>query len=459
MADAGHRRDGAAAAFAERHLKARLRALLAVLAGAALLGWPSLLNGYPLVFIDTVSYLRHTAVPEVPWDKTQAYGPFLHLFHWEWSLWPPMAAQLVVASQLLWLAQRAARGLAGARWHLAVCAGLAGLTSAPWFLSTLMPDAFTALVPLALFLLAFGSLSRAEALWVGAVATFGIAAHLSHLPTMLAVLAMVALLARRVAPVLRSTAPAALAVMLLCTANAIAFGRFTPSPHGSAFLLARLQADGPAAALLRARCPEAGWHLCAFTDRLPIDSDEFLWDPTSPLNREADGTPRGKGAMRGAAEAQAIVADTVATYPMQVARAAIGNAVSQLAKTRVGDTLVADHLDLSARRAIADHFPPAALAAFDAGAQAQGSLPDLAAPFLVPHLPALALAALLAPWLLWRRRGPAAMLVAIALVALLANAVATGALSKPHDRYQARIAWLLPLAVGLALLPRHRVRQ
>jgi hypothetical protein len=37
------------------------------------------------------------------------------------------------------------------------------------------------------------------------------------------------------------------------------------------------------------------------------------------------------------------------------------------------------------------------------------------------------------------------------LVGITANAAATGALSGPHDRYQARIAWLLPLAALLAL--------
>ncbi len=433
-------------------------ALVAVLAGAAMLAWPAGLNHYPLVFIDTVSYLLHTTAPEVPWDKTQAYGPFLHAFHWERSLWGPLIAQGVIGSHLVWLAQRAVRGRAGLGWHLVVCAGLAGLTSAPWFLATLMPDAFTALVPLALFLLAFGGLSRREAWWVGGLATLFTAAHLSHLPTVAAVLAVVVVLAWRVGPVLRALAPAVLAVLLLCLANLAAFDRFTPSPHGAAFLLARLQADGPAAAVIRDRCPEAGWHLCAFADRLPIDSDEFLWDPGSPLNTEADGTPRPMGAMRGAREAQAIIAETLATHPAEVAHAALRNAMAQLLKTAVGDTLVDDHLALSARRAIAGYFPPEELAAFDAGAQMRGTLPALAEPFLLPHLPVLAGAALLAPWLLWRRRGsPAAALLAIALVALLANAAATGALSKPHHRYQARIAWLLPLAVGLALLPRPRL--
>ena len=44
------------------------------------------------------------------------------------------------------------------------------------------------------------------------------------------------------------------------------------------------------------------------------------------------------------------------------------------------------------------------------------------------------------------------------LVGVLANAAATGALSGPHDRYQARIAWLLPLA-GLLAWPATAARR
>jgi hypothetical protein len=36
------------------------------------------------------------------------------------------------------------------------------------------------------------------------------------------------------------------------------------------------------------------------------------------------------------------------------------------------------------------------------------------------------------------------------MAGIAANAAVTGALSGPHDRYQARIAWLLPLAAILA---------
>ena len=44
--------------------------------------------------------------------------------------------------------------------------------------------------------------------------------------------------------------------------------------------------------------------------------------------------------------------------------------------------------------------------------------------------------------------------VLLVLLALLGNAAICGATSTPHHRYQARIAWLLPLIAGLGLAMR-----
>ncbi|MGG5822630.1 hypothetical protein [Falsiroseomonas sp. HW251] len=439
-----------------------MRSLAAIVAGAALLAWPAALNGYPLVFIDTVSYLGQTVFPETPWDKTQAYGLFLHAFHWRISLWPAVAVQALIASHLTWLAQRMVRGEAAPGTHMLVCAALAALTAAPWTLATLMPDALTGLGPLCLILLGFARLSRIEATWVALVGAVALASHLSHLPGAVALLMMTALLTRRLAPTLRVALPLALALAFLAGSNLVSFGRATLSPHGAVFLLARLQDDGPAAALLSERCPAAGWHLCAFTDRLPMDSDEFLWSPDSPLNRNADGSPRPMGGVAGAVEAREIIAATLRAHPLEVALAMLRNTARQAVLTWAGDTLVNEHLDLSARRAIAAGLRQE-LADFDTAAQMQGTLPARAAPFLALHAPVLALCLLALPWLAWRairaRDLPRIGLLAGMLVALLANAAATGALSKPHERYQARIVWLLPLAVMLAAPPPQAARR
>ncbi|WP_206035686.1 hypothetical protein [Roseomonas sp. HF4] len=436
-----------------------MTALAAILLGAALLAWPAALNGYPLVFIDSVSYLGHTLFPEWPWDKTAAYGPFLHLFHWGWSLWPALAGQVLLLSHLLWLTQRAARGGVTVAAHVLLCVGLAALTAAPWFAATLMPDIFAAVAPLCLLLLGFARdrLSGREAAWLVLLGAFAVATHLSHLPTSLALVAFVAVATRGLVAPLRAALPVALAVASLAGANTFAFGAPSLSPHGAAFLLARLQADGPAAATIRANCPSARWYLCGHAGRLPMDSDEFLWDAAAPPNRTPDGRSIEMGAMRLAPEASAIIATTLRERPAEVALAMARNTLRQATMVEVGDTLGNAHLAASARRAIAV-MPARELAAFDGAAQMRGELPTRTAPFLLPHLPvllaALPLLAAAIGLALWRGDRVRYGLLAGIVVAVAVNAFATGALSAPVDRYQARIVWLLPLAAVLGLLPR-----
>jgi len=423
----------------------------AIVAGALLLAWPALLNGYPLVFIDSVSYLGQALFPEWPWDKTPVYGAVLSLFHQGWSLWPALAAQGLVVSHLLWLAQRGVRGVARPGAHLLLCAGLALLTPAPWFVATLMPDVFAAVAPLCLLLLAFAPLSRAEAAWLVLLGAIAIAAHLSHLPTAIVLIVLVLIVAG-LRGALRAGLPVLLAIAGLVGVNAWAVGQATLSPNGAIFLLARLQADGPAAQTIRDHCPQAGWHLCAFADALPMDSDTFLWDPQSSLNRQPDGTPIPMGGMRGAPEARIILAATLREHPLAVAEAMLRNTLTQMTRFAVGDTLGATHLAASARRAIA-RLPDAELTAFDAGAQMRGVLHERAAPWLMPHRWVVLASLPLALLALWRairagERAAAGMLAGL-LVAVAANAFATGALSAPVDRYQARIVWLIPLAAAL----------
>ena len=419
---------------------------LALAAGAVLLIWPAFLNGYPLVFSDTGGLLSTALEPTIGWDKPWVYGPFLLALHGRFTLWLPCLAQGLAVSHVLWMVQKVTIGALPWR-HLALCAVLAAGTAAPWFAALLMPDIFAPLTVLCLFLLAFGEgLSKVERGWLVALGAFSIGVHLAHL--IVAAACLVPVLALRWRRLAVCAAPLALALAALLLTNIAGNGVAAISPYGSVFALARLQADGIASDYLRDACPGAGYRLCAWTDRMPMDSDKFLWDPDGPVW----GNQFGPTLM--APEASRVVAATLRAYPIEALRTAVGNALQELTMVRVGDALGSDYLDVTVLPRLQTYFPPQEAARFNAGLQARGLLAADASAFRWLHVTVLlaGVGGSVLALALWKGRPGVAALAVFILVGLAANAFATGALSGPHDRYQARIAWLV-LLPGLLTLP------
>ncbi|WP_431301429.1 hypothetical protein [Sediminicoccus sp. BL-A-41-H5] len=433
-----------------------MSACAAILAGGLLLICPAFLNGYPLLFSDSGAFLAQTVVPLMIWDKPWVYGPFAWLFHQHLSLWGTSLAQGVIVSHLIWLLARVL-GRAAPGGHLLLCAALALGTTLPWSAALVMPDILAPVAVLAAVLLGWGwaALSPGERLWLILLGSVATASHLSHLPVMLALLLPALVMRLRWARCLAVLAPLAGGMLLLLATNIAGHGRIALSPHGSSFLLARLVADGPAARTIAARCPEAGWYLCDFAGRLPEDADVFLWAPDSPVNRTPEGIPIFLGGMLLAPEARIIVAETLWREPLSVLQAGLGNAWRQLLTAGIGDTLGNRHLDVAVRPRIAQGFPPSEVAGFDAALQRGAGLAQAGRAIAWLH-PLVLLASLpLLAWGWWRGDARLRGLLLALVVAVLANALATGALSGVHARYQARIAWLLPLGAWLAV-PRRR---
>jgi len=196
------------------------------------------------------------------------------------------------------------------------------------------------------------------------------------------------------------------------------------------------------------------WLLCDWRGRLPRDSDAFLWAGDGPV--WADRRDGSRGPVALAPEARAIVRETLLREPGAVLRDASRNALRQLALTGVDDILAAHHLAVQVGGQLAVGFPVAEQRRFAASLQAQGLLPGAARPWLFAHTTTLAVSAALSVGLcgllLWGRGDlrVAGLLLGV-LLGLLVNAAVTGSLSAPHGRYQARVAWLLPAAILLAL--------
>ncbi len=479
------------------------RAVLSVLAAAALLLWPALWNGYPIVFADTGTYLSQALHLYAGWDRPVFYSLFMLPLHGAVTTWPVVAIQALLTAWVLRLVCRVLLPGFPERAYIAGVAGLSLCTWLPWIVCELMPDVFTPLLVLVLCLLALAPerVSGREQVVLVLLAAFMIASQQSSLPLSCGLLVVLALvrhfsslswpgLARLplcprhgaacpghlCQPVPRQVArtgrartnggnallrppsarrwhllvlPPALAVLALCVVNLGAHGRFAISPFGNVFVLARVIYDGPGMAMLQRACPVAGWHLCPFLDRFPARSDDFMWSPDSPLNLAG-------GAKAVSRDADAIIAGAVASDPAGVARAALSNMLEQLCRFDSGDGLGAwpDQVTPWIQR----DFPQAEQAVYAAALQQRGLLsvpPVLAKLHRVTALGGVAACGLLVPGAIRRRAACAGFLIA-ALIALPLSAAITGELSTPHDRYQSRIMWLPPFiaAVSLASLRR-----
>ncbi len=246
--------------------------------------------------------------------------------------------------------------------------------------------------------------------------------------------------------------PLLLAALALASLNLAGHGRFALSPHGNVFLLARLIADGPGKATLGTHCPETHWRLCPFIADLSSDSDILLWSADSPILKAG-------GHKAVSSEAGAIIAATLRDQPAWVAETALRNTLVQLVRFQSGDGLEPWPTQVSPW--IARDFPPREAAAYQAARQQTGGLSiplGLGAVHVGVALAGSVLSLALLPRMV--RRSPVhAGFLAIALLALPMGAVITGALSCPHDRYQARIAWLPALVAGMTLAGWRRPRD
>jgi len=424
-----------------------------------MLVWPAVMNGYPLVFSDTGTYLSQAIHLYLGWDRPAFYSLFMMALHLTLTTWPVILAQAIFVILVLDCV-RAAFFPAVPRAALPVLLlALSVLTGLPWLISRLMPDLFTPLLVLVLALLVFvpDRLSRGQArsLWVGAVAMTAV--HQSNVllcaGLLLALIPARRWLGARLAlgrgGLARLAAIPALALLALTAVNFAAHRQASPSPYGNVFFLARVIYDGPGLRALQRECPRADWLLCKELGNFPPTSDDFLWLDDGPVVRAG-------GAKVVSLEATAIIIAALRAEPWAQLRAVIANTAEQLSLFSPGDGLHAWPETVSPW--IVRDFPPAEQQRYAASRQTQGAL---AVPGWIEESDRasvwLGLAGLTVVFVhAVRRRDPRAGLCAAVFLAVLGNAVITGGLSCPHDRYQSRVIWL-PVAVVLLALPGGRL--
>ena len=422
------------------------RRLGEALAATLLLLAPAMWNGFPFLQYDSGGYLARWFEGYLVPSRSTVYGLFA-VAGWPLDFWPEVLLQAVAAVWIIWLVLRV-HGLGDRPMALlGTVAVLAATTSLPWIADILLTDIFAGTAVLALHLLLFtpAALSRRETAGLVVLIGFAAATHSATLAVLMAIVAvagLVRLYRRELMPLPalgRGAGALVLGVAMLLGTNFALSGQLAWTPGGYAIVFARMMQDGIVARYLDRHCPDARLRLCPYRYKLPRTADEFLWSdgPFNELGRFA-----GLGD-----EMRTIVLESLAEYPRAQIETAVSASARQLVKVESGEGVLNT---IWHTYGIIERYMPSAVPAMRAARQQHGEVSFGALNEV--QVPVALISMLLLPVILLLGRGDYSdlrLLAASIAVALLANAVVCGALSNPHNRYGARLAWVATFAVAL----------
>lgn len=442
-----------------RSLPAELFLLMAV--AAALLA-PAIINGFPLIFPDTGTYLSIALANDYAGDRSSFYGFFIKILTTPLpgaaGLWATIALQAVIVAAAT---SAVARSMAPRR--VAVVMALTLLfTSVAFHVAQLMPDAFTGIAVLLAWLAARRDISKSGTILLWLALSAVALTHYTHL-ALIAAAAGSALLGELLLGVTwrrlawRGIAAAGalmLAALVQIAMNGAVLGQKAVAPMGPMFLYARMNEDGLIKPWLQRHCGrDAPQAICALAPKLPDDSQQLLWAKDSPLRTAVWNSDRTKMGWNVIHAMDVATKGALAQSPGRFA----ANSVSAGARQFVTFAPLDDECPVTCRTGggnvekMLARYRPASLAALDQSMQVTDRTPKQVIRMVMIPVAAIALILLpFAAWAAWRRRDRDTFSLVLAVsAALVANAGLAGALSDIHDRYQSRIVWIAPFAIFL----------
>lgn len=386
------------------------------------------------------------------------YGAPLVLLHRVGGTWLVAFLQGLLSVAAVWILLGSLRIKGTAlRFGIAMLAGIAGAAA---FSATLMPDYLTGLAILgaSVVIARWSFLGSGErAFWLLLILAGGLAHKAIFAVLLLLALAGAVLLrldrqSLRPALVLGGAVGIILAGhMLVGTLIERVSGR---PPLDPPFLLARVVGDGTVKRYLDQNCGREEWVLCTYRDRMPMSENDFLWgrDPIKSIYATAslDVKERILG------EANRLAIRTILAHPAEQVGRSMLNFTRQLALAGVEEYGVKPN-----QAEIDDSGLRPDLYRYDAESGiARGTMP-LKTVSVVISLCYLTGAVMLL-LLVWRRHHgldrSLLLLATVAVSGVVLNAVIHGAVAGVFDRYQGRVAWLVPLLAVCVLIRSREVQ-
>jgi hypothetical protein len=436
----------------------------AVLVAALLMSWPAVYNGYPLLYPDSMSYLRQGApvakalflhrLAGYYGGRSLIYSVGILPFHWNVTPWPVVFFNAVLTAYVLWLVVRSFQPERTFTAYFALVALLSVFTGLGWLVGWIMPDIFGPVLYLAIYLLVFApeTLSHAEHRAVVLIAWWSVTSHVTHLMLAvgLCVLFVVVLGLRRqltrgaLRPVGTVAMIALFGAVALAALHTYLYGKPSINGQRPPFVMARMIADGPGRWYLHRHCPALHVAICAHSHQLPDNVDDFLWSANSIWQRASLAEQE-----RIRNEETPIVLGTLRAYPRQELVVSARHFWRQLQAFGLYDYDPNPWI-----LAMVDTVLPGARPRYLETRQAQETLHEDFFTSVQDWTVVLSLV-VIACWGVFLRQYWSPRVIGLATIigfVVVVNAAVTGVLANVEDRYQARVIWLVPLLAAVLVL-------
>lgn len=252
---------------------------------------PAFQNHFPFIYPDTGAYIHAGFTNTVPIDRPIFYGWFIRHISLSDSLWLVVLAQ---SSLLAWLLLQVVKSFFINNYKtifLLLSTGLILTTSIGYVTGLLIPDVFTPMTFLSIYLLLFCNQNISKKIFISSLLIYSIAVHNSHIYILFLVLFSMTFIYffkkyfKIIFTLNRLLFVWAIWAFSILAVNTVNWGMnagFRPSQASHVFLMARLNEFGILHLYLDEQCEKNHHALCDYQDQLPID---FLWDPASPLQK------------------------------------------------------------------------------------------------------------------------------------------------------------------------------
>jgi len=473
--------------------------------------WIALVNGQPLFYFDTTSYVRGpdyavvhllgsnfasswtqdgqlehprestAGESQTPANRTGSlsspseqavlsgrsiyYGALLYLGHLTSYFWLTVFAQAAVLLYLAYILIVTCLRLSFWTFSWTITIILLA-TPVSFFISYLMPDIFASYLILATIILAvfWDRLAIRHQVITSLIILFSILAHTSHILLMAGLIGVFVCLVLFLEgePILSGSFTKRililLALNLLGILGEVAFSQATrlvigAQPIRPPFLMARVIEDGPGYRFLQENCIKRSYVVCNYIERMPIAAINFLWS-TDP--KKGVFAVEGPGIRRALSDEQfPFVLDVIRFDPIGQTTSSIQNAIRQLTTVGLSEFMFDKwQLQLYKNKLPVDYFSEMMSARIIFNHQIL-----MSSEVWFRFVYGLSLGGLLLVWLVWPFIQSQLVVsglqsvrwyqvISMAIIGVVLNAVICGALSDAQQRYQTRVSWI-PLFILL----------